>query len=99
MSAPDKDLPIWNAPGSNDPQNDDVIFLRITKDGFRNRMVVLDEGNVVASAQFSNPNDIAPVAVMDSNLKVLVFVLYEGRFLASMAFSNPKDKPIVLFHE
>lgn len=99
MSAPDKDPPIWNAPGPNDPHNESVIFLKVTKDGVRHRMVVLDEDNVVASAQFSNPNDIAPVAIMDSNLNALVFILDEGRVLASMEFSNTKDKPIVLFHE
>lgn len=53
----------------------------------------------MASAQFSNPNDVAPVAVMNSNMKALVFILDEGRVLASMEFSNRKDKPIVFFHE
>lgn len=102
MSNPDNRplLPGLGKQGPNDPHNDDVIFVKIMRDGdFRVRMVVLDEGMIVAAVQFLNPNDIPPVAVMDSDSKVLLYILDEGRLLASLEFSNPKDKPIIAFHE
>lgn len=99
MSNPDNTPGLGNQ-GPNDPRNDDVIFVKITKYGDSLvRMSVLDEGKIVASAQFPNPHDKQPVAVMDSDSRVLLFILDDGKMLARLEFSNPMDKPIVMFHE